>query len=194
MRDSELQRCQRLARYVPTVSCGRQKRVSLTVFPSSGPNNCTGDATPAEPLVFHPLFYYLHFCPRTHAPDAASILLTQLPTVPGGRLQAYAPLAGHSRAACAFATSPPVRAISLVRQGNPEEMVASVANPDGVTLLDVNRLLADTLPRNGENMNIVMAHYHTLLEAYARPHCSFAQTLSEGAHRGFLRDHSYVFH
>ena len=194
MRDSELQRCQRLARYVPTVSCGRQKRVSLTVFPSSGPNNCTGDATPAEPLVFHPLFYYLHFCPRTHAPDAASILLTQLPTVPGGRLQAYAPLAGHSRAACAFATSPPVRAISLVRQGNPEEMVASVANPDGVTLLDVNRLLADTLPRNGENMNIVMAHYHTLLEAYARPDCSFAQTLSEGAHRGFLRDHSYVFH
>ncbi|KAI0033567.1 hypothetical protein K488DRAFT_84765 [Vararia minispora EC-137] len=162
-----------------------------------GPHRANTGSQKRPPVAFHPLFYYLHFCPRNQSLDTASILFTQLPTVPGGRLQAYAPLAGHARASCAFATSPPVRSISLVRSNaadaDEEDVVASVYNPDGCTLLDVNRLLSDTLPRTAEHANTVMAHYHTLIESYRAPDRSFAQTLQSGHHRGFLRDHSYPY-
>ena len=92
-------------------------------------------------LAFHPLFYYLHFSPGAEL-DPTAVLHSLLPTHPDCRRKLYAPLCGHASAACAFATSPPVRSITLLRPDS-DCAIASVRNPDGCTLLDVNRLLGD---------------------------------------------------
>jgi hypothetical protein len=92
-------------------------------------------------LAFHPLFYYLHFSAGAEL-DPANVLHTLLPTHPDCRRKAYAPLCGHASASCAYVTSPPVRSITLLRPDS-ESVIASVRNPDGCTVLDVNRLLGD---------------------------------------------------
>lgn len=95
----------------------------------------------ATPLAFHPLFYYLHFTAGSGL-DPTAVLHTLLPTHPDCRRKLYAPLSGHASAACAFVTSPPVRSITLLHPDS-ESVIASVRNPDGCTVLDVNRLLGD---------------------------------------------------
>jgi hypothetical protein len=92
-------------------------------------------------LAFHPLFYYLHFSAGAEL-DPSAVLHSLLPTHPDCRRKLYAPLCGHASAACAFATSPPVRSITLMRPDS-DCAIASVRNPDGCTILDVNRLLGD---------------------------------------------------
>jgi hypothetical protein len=92
-------------------------------------------------LAFHPLFYYLHFSAGAEL-DPSAVLHSLLPTHPDCRRKLYAPLCGHANAACAFATSPPVSSITLMRPDS-DCAIASVRNPDGCTLLDVNRLLGD---------------------------------------------------
>lgn len=92
-------------------------------------------------LAFHPLFYYLHFSASAEL-DPSAVLHSLLPTHPDCRRKLYAPLCGHASAACAFATSPPVRSITLMRPDS-DCAIASVRNSDGCTLLDVNRLLGD---------------------------------------------------
>ena len=170
---------------------------------------------PQQPvtLAFHPLFYYLHFSAAT-ALDSTAVLHTLLPTHPDCRRKLYAPLCGHASAACAFATSPPVRAITLLHP-NSECIIASVHNPDGCTLLDVNRLLGDLcvipiphlicrlltnghgrnprrLPRSLANMRTVLSHYQTLLDDYRSPCGSFKDIMCSAPHRGFLEDHRSV--
>lgn len=97
------------------------------------------DPRPAK-FAFHPLVTYLHFSGLEL--DPAAVLHSMLPTHPDCRRKVYAPLCGHASASCAFATSPPVRSITLLRP-NSEGVIASVRNPDGCTVLDVNRLLGD---------------------------------------------------
>jgi len=92
-------------------------------------------------LAFHPLFHYLHFSAGVEL-DPAAVLHTLLPTHPDCRRKVYAPLCGHASASCAFVTSPPVNSITLLRPDS-ESVIASVRNPDGCTVLDVNRLLGD---------------------------------------------------
>jgi hypothetical protein len=92
-------------------------------------------------LAFHPLFYYLHFSAGAEF-DPTAALHTLLPTHPDCLRKLYAPLCRHASAACAFVTSPPVHAITLLHPDS-EVAIASVRNPDGCTLLDVNRLLGD---------------------------------------------------
>lgn len=142
-------------------------------------------------LAFHPLFYYLHFSAGAEL-DPAAVLHTLLPTHLDCRRKLYAPLCGHASAACAFATSPPVRSITLLRP-NSDSAIASVHNPDGCTLLDVNRLLGDLLPRSLANMRTVLSHYQTLLDDYRAPGGSFLETMNSTPHRGFLGDHRYPY-
>lgn len=97
------------------------------------------DPRPAK-LAFHPLVTYLHFSGMEL--DPAAVLHSTLPTHPDCRRKVYAPLCGHASASCAFATSPPVRSITLLRPDS-ESVIASVRNSDGCTVLDVNRLLGD---------------------------------------------------
>jgi hypothetical protein len=92
-------------------------------------------------LAFHPLFYYLHFSAGAEL-DPANVLHTLLPTHPDCRRKVYAPLCAHASSSCAYVTSPPVRSITLLRPDS-ESVIASVRNPDGCTVLDVNRLLGD---------------------------------------------------
>ena len=99
------------------------------------------DQRSATTLAFHPLYYYLHFSAGAEL-DPTAVLHTLLPTHPDCRRKLYAPLCGHASAACAFVTSPPVRSITLLRPES-EGIIASVRNPDGCTVLDVNRLLGD---------------------------------------------------
>jgi len=142
-------------------------------------------------LAFHPLFYYLHFSPGAEL-DPTAVLHSLLPTHPDCRRKLYAPLCGHASAACAFATSPPVRSITLLRPDS-DCAIASVRNPDGCTLLDVNRLLGDLLPRSLANMRTVLSHYQTLLDDYRAPGGSFPETMNNAPHRGFLGDHRYPY-
>ncbi|KAH9956373.1 hypothetical protein BC827DRAFT_1157821 [Russula dissimulans] len=148
------------------------------------------DRRPAA-LAFHPLFYYLHFSAGAEL-DPAAVLHTLLPTHPDCRQKVYAPLCGHASAACAFATSPPVRALTVLHPES-ESIIASVRNPDGCTVLDVNRLLGDLLPRSLANMRTVLSHYQTLLDDYRTPSESFPDVMSTARHRGFLRDHRYPY-
>jgi hypothetical protein len=164
-------------------------------------------------LAFHPLFYYLHFSAGAEL-DPANVLHTLLPTHPDCRRKVYAPLCSHSSASCAFATSPPVRSITLLRPDS-ESVIASVRNPDGCTVLDVNRLLGDLcvsvsrllwgladgtdteryrcrLPRSLANMRTVLSHYQTLLDDYRTPSGSFRDMMCSAHHRGFLEDHRSV--
>lgn len=98
------------------------------------------DRRPAA-LAFHPLFYYLHFSAGAEL-DPTAVLHTLLPTHPDCQRKLYAPLCAHASAACAFVTSPPVRSITILHP-NSKGIIASVRNPDGCTVLDVNRLLGD---------------------------------------------------
>jgi hypothetical protein len=148
------------------------------------------DPRPAT-LAFHPLFYYLHFSAGAEL-DPAAVLHTTLPTHPDCRRKVYAPLCGHASASCAFVTSPPVRSITLLRPDS-ESMIASVRNPDGCTVLDVNRLLGDLLPRSLANMRTVLSHYQTLLDDYRTPSGSFRDMMCSAPHRGFLEDHRYPY-
>lgn len=142
-------------------------------------------------LAFHPLFYYLHFSAGAEL-DPSAVLHSLLPTHPDCRRKLYAPLCGHASAACAFATSPPVSSITLMRPDS-DCAIASVRNPDGCTLLDVNRLLGDLLPRSLANMRTVLSHYQTLLDDYRAPGGSFPETMNSAPHRGFLGDHRYPY-
>ncbi|KAI9438033.1 hypothetical protein H4582DRAFT_1952243 [Lactarius indigo] len=142
-------------------------------------------------LAFHPLFYYLHFSAGAEL-DPAAVLHTLLPTHPDCRRKVYAPLCGHASAACSFVTSPPVQSITLLRP-NSDCAIASVRNPDGCTLLDVNRLLGDLLPRSLANMRTVLSHYQTLLDDYRAPGGSFPEAMNCAPHRGFLGDHRYPY-
>ncbi|KAI0265336.1 hypothetical protein BC834DRAFT_1041800 [Gloeopeniophorella convolvens] len=156
--------------------------------------SCWPDDCPprgAAALAFHPLFYYLHFAPGTEL-DPAAVLHTQLPTHPDCRRKLYAPLSAHASAACALATSPPVRALTLLHPGT-DRAIASVRNPDGCTLLDANRLLGDLLPRSLADMRTVLSHYQTLLDDYRAPAASFADTMRGAAHRGVMGDHRYPY-
>jgi len=137
------------------------------------------------------LFYYLHFSAGTEL-DPAAVLHTTLPTHPDCRQKVYAPLSGHASASCAFVTSPPVCSISLFRPDS-ESVIASVRNPDGCTVLDVNRLLGDLLPRSLANMRTVLSHYQTLLDDYRTPLGSFRDVMCSAPHRGFLEDHRYPY-
>jgi hypothetical protein len=172
---------------------------------------------PQQPvsLAFHPLFYYLHFSAGVEF-DPTAVLHTLLPTHPDCRRKLYAPLCGHASAACAFATSPPVHAITL-RHPDSECIIASARNPDGCTMLDVNRLLGDLcvtlysicqlsshsltsdrghnlrrLPRSLTNMRTVLSHYQTLLDDYRFPSRPFTEIMCSAPHRGFLEDHRSV--
>lgn len=175
------------------------------------------DPRPATTLAFHPLFYYLHFSAGAEL-DPSNVLHTMLPTHPDCRRKVYAPLCSHSSASCAFVTSPPVRSITLLRPDS-ESVIASVRNPDGCTVLDVNRLLGDLcvfilfclspfglgadggtdternrrrLPRSLANMRTVLSHYQTLLGDYRTPSGSFRDMMCNAPHRGFLEDHRFV--
>ncbi|KAH9972518.1 hypothetical protein BJV74DRAFT_209321 [Russula compacta] len=148
------------------------------------------DQRPAT-LAFHPLFYYLHFSVGAEL-DPAAVLHTLLPTHPDCRRKLYAPLCGHASAACAFVTSPPVHSITLLHP-NSESTIASVRNPDGCTVLDLNRLLGDLLPRSLGNMRTVLSHYQTLLDDYRTPRESFKDIMSCCPNRGFLEDHRYPY-
>lgn len=149
------------------------------------------DQRPSTSLAFHPLFYYLHFTAGAEL-DPTAVLHTLLPTHPDCRRKIYAPVSGHASAACAFVTSPPVRSITLLHPGS-ESIIASVRNPDGCTVLDVNRLLGDILPRSLANMRAVLSHYQTLLNDYRTPGGSFADIMCSAPHRGFLEDHRYPY-
>jgi len=142
-------------------------------------------------LAFHPLFYYLHFSAGAEL-DPTAVLHTLLPTHPDCRRKLYAPLCGHASAACVFVTSPPVHSITLLRPDS-DCAIASVHNPDGCTLLDVNRLIGDLLPRSLANMRTVLSHYQTLLDDYRVPGVSFPETMSCAPHRGLLGDHRYPY-
>ena len=101
---------------------------------------------PEEGVVFHPLFYYLHHnqpAPGAFDPvlDIISILHTLLPTFPESRAAQYGPLCWHPNASCAFLTCPPTKTISLP-YGDGSTLL-TITNPDGCTILDVNRALAD---------------------------------------------------
>jgi hypothetical protein len=159
-------------------------------------------------LAFHPLFHYLHFSAGVEL-DPAAVLHTLLPTHPDCQRKVYAPLCGHASASCAFVTSPPVNSITLLRLDS-ESVIASVRNPDGCTVLDVNRLLGDLcvflilfcsrlsddnrhrLPRSLANMRTVLSHYQTLLDDYRTPSGSFKDMMCSIPHRGFLEDHRSV--
>ena len=69
-----------------------------------------------------------------------SILLTQLPTFPESKYAQYGPLCSHVNASCAFATFPPVTRLEF--ENGEGEVFMVVENPEGCTLLDVNRALA----------------------------------------------------
>ncbi|KAH9972648.1 hypothetical protein BGW80DRAFT_362490 [Lactifluus volemus] len=155
--------------------------------------SCWPDDVPRQPisLAFHPLFYYLHFSAGAEF-DPTNALHTLLPTHPDCLRKLYAPLCRHASAACAFVTSPPVHAITILHPDS-ECAIASVRNPDGCTLLDVNRLLGDLLPRSLANMRTVLSHYQTLLDDYRTSSRSFTDIMCNAPHRGFLDDHRYPY-
>lgn len=102
---------------------------------------------PLRAIAMHPLYYYLHFAespvgsPHMPSPDTLAILLTHLPTFPESKSSQYGPLCVHPNASCAFATFPPMQSISFEdANGDP---FLTVRNPDGCTILDVNRALGD---------------------------------------------------
>lgn len=108
-----------------------------------------GPISPYEDVTFHSLYYYLHcnqlspgettaFVP---VPDTISILLTHLPTFPESKTSQYGPLCSHPNASCAFVTCPAVETVSF--QDADGFTFLTVSNPDGCTILDVNRALAD---------------------------------------------------
>ncbi|KAA1475346.1 hypothetical protein DENSPDRAFT_873962 [Dentipellis sp. KUC8613] len=156
------------------------------------PTSPTSAPPPTQDL--HPLYFYLHFSAPARTPDRGAVLSTLLPTYPDCTRHLYAPLAAHAPAACALATRPPVRALAFVRppvrgEGPRAVVVASVRNPDGCTLLDVNRVLADILPRGRAEASVAAAHYRTLRTTAP----AYVDALRAGRHRGVLGDHTYPY-
>ncbi|GJE93113.1 hypothetical protein PsYK624_092720 [Phanerochaete sordida] len=154
-----------------------------------------------EPLTsppaveLHPLYFYLHFsetapdAPHIPSPDTLAILLTHLPTFPECKTSQYGPLCVHPNASCAFATFPPMQTISFQdMHGAP---FLKVHNPDGCTILDVNRALCDLVPRDLEQMEAALAHYRELLFTSGKTLTQFAECISRD--KGFLDDHEYPF-
>ncbi|KAI0634421.1 hypothetical protein C8Q77DRAFT_753033 [Trametes polyzona] len=168
-----------------------------------------------QPLDFHPLYFYLHFSqphgssgqsrqpaqPHTPTPspspsppppaihDSVSILLTQLPTFPESRYAQYGPLCCHPNASCAFATFPPVDRLEFENLEGDIFMV--VENPDGCTVLDVNRALAELIPFDDQHLEFALGHYQELAFTSGMSLTQFADIISRD--RGFLDDHEYPF-
>ena len=105
--------------------------------------------------IIHRLYWYLHY---THSPssseagspvfeepftfpDVDQILTTILPTFPESKRSQYGPLCIHPNASCAFASYPPSTFLNFHDPHG--RLFLAVENPDGVTVLDVNRALAD---------------------------------------------------
>lgn len=103
--------------------------------------------------AIHRLYWYLHF---THSPgtseagspileepytlpDVDQILTTALPTFPEAKRSQYGPLCIHPNASCAFASFPPSTFLNF--HDSFGRVFLAVENPDGVTILDVNRAL-----------------------------------------------------
>ncbi|EIW52033.1 uncharacterized protein TRAVEDRAFT_40786 [Trametes versicolor FP-101664 SS1] len=170
---------------------------------------------PDHPLDFHPLYFYLHFSqsygatsqsrmqgqPHTPTPspspsptppaihDSISILLTQLPTFPESRYAQYGPLCAHPNASCAFATFPPVDRLEF--ENGQGDVFMVVENPEGCTVLDVNRALAELIPFDDQHLEFALAHYQELAFTSGLSLPQFADAVFRD--RGFLDDHEYPF-
>ncbi|TBU57611.1 hypothetical protein BD310DRAFT_949327 [Dichomitus squalens] len=174
---------------------------------------------PRHPIEFHPLYFYLHFSqnPQTSSsqshhrrsisahlptpspspspppppsiPDAVSILLTHLPTFPECRYAQYGPLCTHPNASCAFATFPPVERLEF--ENGDGEVFMIVENPEGCTILDVNRALAQLIPFDEYHLDVALTHYQELALTSGMSLSQYASTISRD--RGFLDDHEYPF-
>ncbi|KAI0689331.1 hypothetical protein BC835DRAFT_1418580 [Cytidiella melzeri] len=148
-------------------------------------------------IEIHPLYFYLHFAhspdgaPGTHTPlpDTFSILLTHLPTFPESKTSQYGPLCSHPNASCAFATFPPMESLSFEDANG--DVFLSVENPDGCTILDVNRGFAELIPRDMTQLQIAMDHYRELILTSGLSSLQFAELIKRD--RGFLGDHEYPF-
>ena len=111
-------------------------------------------------VLLHPLYFYLHFNQdfsgrfpsHSPVPDTLSILLTHLPTFPECKRSQYGPLCSHPNASCVFVTFPPMESISF--QDADGRTFLTVQNPDGCTMLDVNRALADLWVWPGVVLNV----------------------------------------
>ncbi|KAI0760881.1 hypothetical protein BD413DRAFT_253623 [Trametes elegans] len=166
------------------------------------------------PLNFHPLYYYLHFAQPSsptqsrHAiqpytptpspspsptppaiPDALSILLTHLPTFPESRFAQYGPLCTHPNASCAFATFPPVDRLEF--ENGQGDIFMIVENPEGCTVLDVNRALAALVPFDDQHLEFAFGHYQDLAFTSGLSIRQLAEAVSRD--RGFMDDHEYPF-
>ncbi len=125
-------------------------------YRSSTRNSIGGPLPSPLDIALHPLYFYLHFTPSPTSsgggtpeaevedpllqPDYMSILLTHLPTFPESKRSQYGPLCSHPNASCAFATFPPMQSLSF--QDPWGRVYITVENPDGITILDVNRAFA----------------------------------------------------
>jgi len=151
----------------------------------------------SEGIELHPLYFYLHFAhkpvggPGTfqHSPDIFSILLTHLPTFPESKSSQYGPLCSHPNASCAFATFPPMESLSF--EDSNGEVFLSVQNPDGCTILDVNRAFVEIIPRDLAQLQMALEHYRELLLTSGLSCAQFVESVSRD--RGFLGDHEYPF-
>ncbi|OCH85901.1 hypothetical protein OBBRIDRAFT_273506 [Obba rivulosa] len=126
--------------------------------------------------------------PPAHVPDPLSILLTHLPTYPESRSAQYGPLCTHPNASCAFATFPPVERLAY---GNVGTTVLTVENPEGCTILDVNRALAELIGQDDAHFGVALAHYQELAMASGVSLAELADEISR--ERGFLGDHEYPY-
>ncbi|KAI0797333.1 hypothetical protein BC629DRAFT_1592375 [Irpex lacteus] len=148
-------------------------------------------------IEMHPLYFYLHFAQHptgpstahTPIPDTLSILLTHLPTFPESKSSQYGPLCSHPNASCAFATFPPMESLSF-EDGN-GDVFLSVQNPDGCTILDVNRALIELIPQDMTQLQIAMDHYRELIFTSGMSSTQFVEWINRD--RGFLGDHDYPF-
>ncbi|PSR75634.1 hypothetical protein PHLCEN_2v8925 [Hermanssonia centrifuga] len=118
-----------------------------------------------------------------------SILLTHLPTFPESKRSQYGPLCSHPNASCAFATFPPMQSLSF--QDPWGRVYITVENPDGITILDVNRAFAQLIPEDPMPVEAALAHYRDLLLTSGKSPTQFAESISRD--RGFLDDHEYPF-
>ncbi|KAI0342241.1 hypothetical protein BDW22DRAFT_1429108 [Trametopsis cervina] len=151
----------------------------------------------SKAIEMHPLYFYLHFAhspdgaPHAHlpSPDTLSILLTHLPTFPESKWSQYGPLCSHPNASCAFATFPPMESLSF--EDAHGDVFLSVENPDGCTILDVNRAFGELIPRDMAQLQIALDHYRELILTSGLSSVQFVEYVSRD--RGFLDDHEYPF-
>ncbi|KAI8989235.1 hypothetical protein BD414DRAFT_415396 [Trametes punicea] len=180
-------------------------------------------------LEFHPLYFYLHFS-QTHStslsrqhpihphtptpspspsppppslPDSISILLSHLPTFQESRYAQYGPLCTHPNASCAFVTFPPVDKLEF--ENGEGEVFMVVENPEGCTVLDVNRALAELqvvphspfavithrIPFDDQHLEFALSHYQELAFTSGLSLAQFVEIVSQD--KGFLDDHEYPF-